>query len=92
MRARTLLGTHDVALDAVTALDRQVADLDGRCLQAVTVDGGDHVIPLADIDEVDHDLRRDGGEVLVRHSGGELRIPMPPGAELADRLSAAVTR
>jgi len=53
------------------------------------VDGHDHAVRPADIDEVDHARRREGGRVLVRHAGGTLRIPMPSGAELADRLSAA---
>ena len=47
------------------------------------MDGHDHAVRPADIDEVDHARRREGGRVLVRHAGGTLRIPMPSGAELA---------
>jgi hypothetical protein len=70
----------------------QYATLDDRCLRAATVDGREHTLHLADIDEVDHGRRPDGGQVMVHHSasGETLRIPMPSGAELADRLTAAL--
>lgn len=64
------------------------AMLDDEFLRATTVDGQEHIVRLADIDEVDSSLTK-SPEAIVRHPGGNLHIPMPSGAELAHRLSAA---
>lgn len=66
------------------------ATLDARALRAVTGDGREHEVPLDSITGID-DPRDAGeiGDVAVRPRAGELRIAVPVGAELADRLLAA---
>jgi hypothetical protein len=65
------------------------ATLDDEFLRATTVDGKDHTVRIADIDEVDARLT-EVPEAVVHHPGGNLHIPMPSGAELAHRLAATV--
>jgi hypothetical protein len=65
------------------------ATLDDRALRAVTGDGREHEVPLDSITDVDDPRDPGTGGVTVRHRAGELRIAVPVGVELADRLLAA---
>jgi hypothetical protein len=65
------------------------ATLDDRTLHAVTGDGQEHEVPLDTIEDIDDQrVGGDRGEVIVHHRGGDLRIAIPVGGELADRLLA----